>query len=77
MKLDYCDLCGNVMDKIKYTLTTSQISDTDKSKLIEINTKDICPKCKEIVDFIMNNRMLGMNIILKELETIWQCGMKK
>jgi hypothetical protein len=88
MQINYCDLCNLPLknnDYYHFYITESQKEKSSYNNLedyysylnmVKQEIKDICPKCKEVIDRIFELRMENLSRLSEELLGIYKLQLK-
>jgi len=76
MRLFYCDLCGCPIKNVSYYMVKGMTGGTSTIKQVhnlqDVTKKEICEKCKNIVDRLFENRAHALKDISREIRMLFK-----
>ena len=83
MRISYCDLCGCPIHNVRYFIMVVKGTGSDSYAIPQISNpndvakKEICEKCKGILDKVFMDRLHALNDINKEIERLFKLSDRK
>jgi hypothetical protein len=75
MKVNYCDICGNILVKRKFLVRKLEVelnqNEIPRCVTDQIVDKEICVTCNQIMNMLFNIRRKKLDRLRKQLERMY------